>query len=452
MAKDKAPSHPLVSTPVDTELHKEDLQTAGDPTSLGVTSEEGAHPLLSSGCDASADSTVEADPGISAPNDPIPSQQGVDKGTKNYSIDHIFTGTNPSTNEESGFEKMSEKIKMEDISRFMQDTRSAFFTHDSLPNEPVIVLEESEEEQTERHEEPKDTSDKLEQQKAKAKAEVASLKAKPPYPDIKQLTRLLVTSLKPELSKLLASHDFASSKPSETKELPSKISKLAREIQELKRHVQRMEIVGKYKSKSQSTAKNNDPTEIKLPEDLNDIPTKLETFTSTVSSIMSQTLDTLPSLLNKVANTLNMFASIMENASHIAIRKGVPLAGLATASPAEGEKRTNPTKKDVDITNMHNELVDLLGIDVVTRGRLLGSVPEPFSLSVLRRLGSIFTSVYAVDQKVKKSHKVYKAEKRLLYVKRNKAISLGKGTFKVRIEVQQLSLKDCTWYFRARLH
>ncbi|GKD22086.1 hypothetical protein Tco_1223789, partial [Tanacetum coccineum] len=62
-----------------------------------------------------------------------------------------------------------------------------------------------------------------------------------------------------------------------------------------------------------------------------------------------------------------MFASIMENASHIAIRKGVPLAGLATALPAEGEKRTNPTKKDVDITNMHNELVDLLGIDVVTR-------------------------------------------------------------------------------------
>ncbi|GJX78390.1 hypothetical protein Tco_0325201 [Tanacetum coccineum] len=34
--------------------------------------------------------------------------------------------------------------------------------------------------------------------------------------------------------------------------------------------------------------------------------------------------------------------------------------------------------------------------------------------------------------------------KRLLYVKRNKAISLGKDTSKVGIEVQQLSLKDCT--------
>ncbi|GJR92472.1 hypothetical protein Tco_0264646 [Tanacetum coccineum] len=47
-AKDKAPSQPSVSTLVDTELHKEDLQAAGDPTSLRVSSEEGAHPQLSS--------------------------------------------------------------------------------------------------------------------------------------------------------------------------------------------------------------------------------------------------------------------------------------------------------------------------------------------------------------------------------------------------------------------
>ncbi|GJX52663.1 hypothetical protein Tco_0281032 [Tanacetum coccineum] len=287
MAKDKAPSHPSVSTPVDTKLHKEDLQAVGDPTSLRVASEEGAHPLLSSGTNPSV---------------------LVDK-TKSARDGSKTTYTVLGTNKESGFEKMSKKIKMEDISHLMQDARSAFFTHDSPPNEPIIVLDESKEEQTERHKEPEDTSDKLEQQKAKAKAEVATLKAKPLYPDIKQLTELL----------------------------------------ELKRHVQRMEI--------------------KLPGDLNDIPTKLETFTSTVSSIMSQlrTLDTLPSLLNKVANTLNKFASIMENASHIGTRKGVPSAGLATASPAEGEKRTNPTTKDADITNMHNELVYLLGIDVVTQ-------------------------------------------------------------------------------------
>nr|GEV65261.1 retrovirus-related Pol polyprotein from transposon TNT 1-94 [Tanacetum cinerariifolium] len=48
MAKDKPPSQPLVSTPMANVLPKEDMQVAGDPTSLGVTSEEGAYPQLSS--------------------------------------------------------------------------------------------------------------------------------------------------------------------------------------------------------------------------------------------------------------------------------------------------------------------------------------------------------------------------------------------------------------------
>ncbi|GKA91074.1 retrovirus-related pol polyprotein from transposon TNT 1-94 [Tanacetum coccineum] len=50
----------------------------------------------------------------------------------------------------------------------------------------------------------------------------------------------------------------------------------------------------------------------------------------------------------------------------------------------------------------------------------------PFSLSVLRRLGSIFTSVYAAVQKLKKDSW-------------NKAISLGNVTSKFGIEVQQLA-------------
>nr|GEV89617.1 hypothetical protein [Tanacetum cinerariifolium] len=64
-AKDKSPSHPLPPTPVVGEMHKEAQQAAGGPTSLGATSKEGAHPQLSS------NSTGEADPGISAPNDSI---------------------------------------------------------------------------------------------------------------------------------------------------------------------------------------------------------------------------------------------------------------------------------------------------------------------------------------------------------------------------------------------
>ncbi|GJR79471.1 hypothetical protein Tco_0150256 [Tanacetum coccineum] len=148
--------------------------------------------------------------------------------------------------------------------------------------------------------------DELEKQKAKAEAGVTSLKARPSYPDINQLTDLL---------------------------LPSKFTELSREIKEQKKHVQDMEI--------------------ELPVDLKEISTKLETFTSTIFSLSSQvtklkkfqwepptefldfpskissiqaklkTLDSLPSLLNKVTKTLNMFASMVENASG-ATTKDVP--------------------------------------------------------------------------------------------------------------------------------
>ncbi|GKG16712.1 hypothetical protein Tco_0361669, partial [Tanacetum coccineum] len=103
---------------------------------------------------------------------------------------------------------------------------------------------------------------------------------------------------------------------------------------------------------------------IELPGDLKEIPTKLVTFTSTISSLTSQkklkTLDSLPSLLNKVTETLNRFSTVMENASG-AMTKDVPSAGQAIASPAEGEKNTT---KDAE-TNLQNELFDLLGIDVM---------------------------------------------------------------------------------------
>nr|GFA71100.1 hypothetical protein [Tanacetum cinerariifolium] len=70
-----------------------------------------------------------------------------------------------------------------------------------------------------------------------------------------------------------------------------------------------------------------------------------------------KTLDSLPGILKTVTNTLNRFATLVENASG-ATTMGVPSADKATASPAEGEK-------DAD-TNLKNKLVDLLGIDIVT--------------------------------------------------------------------------------------
>nr|GEV70197.1 hypothetical protein [Tanacetum cinerariifolium] len=161
-------------------MHKEAQQAAGGPTSLEATSEEGAHPQLSSesapGHDASTDFTAEVDPGIFAP-------------------------------------------KLEDLADILKDTRSAFFTPNSLTCEPIIISDMSEEEENAKTD--KDIEDtsvpppflklaqlqtlmaqvhllqsqkkELEQAKVKAKAEVALMKAKPSYLDINQLTELLIT-------------------------------------------------------------------------------------------------------------------------------------------------------------------------------------------------------------------------------------------------------------------
>ncbi|GKD94766.1 hypothetical protein Tco_1374603, partial [Tanacetum coccineum] len=69
------------------------------------------------------------------------------------------------TNEESKADEISKKIKLEDLSDILKDIRSAFFTPDSLQDEPIIVLDKSEEEEVEKddthatsHDVPEDTS------------------------------------------------------------------------------------------------------------------------------------------------------------------------------------------------------------------------------------------------------------------------------------------------------
>nr|GEX69893.1 retrotransposon protein, putative, unclassified [Tanacetum cinerariifolium] len=332
------------------EMYKEAQQAVDGPTSLGATGEEGAHLQLSSGHDALADFTAEAELGNSSPNDSIHAQQDQTKSAR----DGLKTAhTNSGTNKEPRADEISKKIKLEDLSDLLKNTRSVFFTLDSPQDEPIIISDESKEEEVEKkmtlmlllmmdlktlqsyifHELPaefqalpsqeslvlelktldslpillnkvtdtlngfstmvknasgvarnivpsagqassspaerernttKDAKtnlqnelvdllgidmmeqyhkkDELEQQKEKAKAEVALLKARPSYPDTNQLTDLLVTSLKPEFSKLLASHDVASCLPNALKELPSKFTKLSSDIKELKKHVQDMKI------------------------------------------------------------------------------------------------------------------------------------------------------------------------------------------------------------------
>ncbi|GJY18282.1 hypothetical protein Tco_0389773 [Tanacetum coccineum] len=268
-------------------MHKEAQQAAGGPTSLGATSEEGAHPQLSS------------------------------------------------TNEESRADEISKKIKLEDLSDLLKDIRSAFFTLDSPQDEPIIVSDESKEE--EEASKDKDThvssydsqKDELEQQKAKPKAKVTSLKAS-----------------------------------------------LTSQVAELKN------------------------IQWELPAELQALPVL-------VSSVQKQlkTLDSLPSLLNKVTKTMNRFATVVENASG-ATTKDVPSAGQATASPAKGEKNN----KDAE-TNLQNELVDLLGIDVVEQYHKKKLLFDKYYDKMLKRRKSLkIINCDVITQKGHTSLKVYRED------------------------------------------
>ncbi|GJT96981.1 retrovirus-related pol polyprotein from transposon TNT 1-94 [Tanacetum coccineum] len=179
-AKDKIPSHPSGSTPMVPEMHKEEQQAAGGPASLRATSKERAHPQLSSRCDASADSTAEVDPVKYAPNDSIP---------------HTDLGKN----KESISDEISKKIKLEDLSGLMKDTRSPFFTPNSPQDEPIIVSDENEDVETKKdedthatsHDVPEDTS--VPHPPSPKSAQIQELMAQldPHYPNINQLTELL---------------------------------------------------------------------------------------------------------------------------------------------------------------------------------------------------------------------------------------------------------------------
>ncbi|GKC65282.1 hypothetical protein Tco_1097880 [Tanacetum coccineum] len=293
---DSNPSQPLVSTPVNTGMHKEDQQATGGPTSLGVTSEARANPQLSSGMlvfnlnkpiysasfiihsesasgnDASAVSTAEADPGNSAPSDFVPRQQGMNKGTKNTSYDHLFACIGPhvladqtksvsegleiiitqpiigkgarSIARQVKEEEASNTIKLEDLAKLVSNVQPSFKDLDSPKDDPIIVVDDNnkDEEAKEVHATTNSQKHKPKLEKNKAEVEAALLKAQPSFSNVGQLNELLVKSLQNELSKILSAHDSSSSLPTKLKDLPSKFNELTEDVKGLKKQVHELEI------------------------------------------------------------------------------------------------------------------------------------------------------------------------------------------------------------------
>ncbi|GJW17708.1 hypothetical protein Tco_0025144 [Tanacetum coccineum] len=349
---DSNPSQPLVSTPVDTRMNIEDQQATGGPPSLGVISEARANPQLSS-----AASIAEADPGIFAPSDFVPQQQGMNEGTINTSYDHLFAGKGANSVASQIEEETSSIIKLEDLIKLVSHVQPSFKYLDLPKYDLVIVMNNSDE-------------DKDDEVYATENVETGDT--------------LVPKSASP------------SSLPIELKDLPSKFNDLTEEVKGLKNQVHNLEI--------------------ELPGELKEIPPKLEDFTKTVASLTSQaklkTLDALPSLLNNVTNALNQFAQA------ITLNKTVEEAVKESTKSDSDDDETHLSgsmvesswiKKKIEVRK--EELIDILGPKVVNKyyndklqydrycDKMLNrrAVSKITNCDVLTRKGPIILKVYRED-------------------------------------------------------
>ncbi|GJX37473.1 hypothetical protein Tco_0250776 [Tanacetum coccineum] len=376
------------------------------------------------GYDASINSIAKADPGTSAPNDSLPPQQGKDEGTKNYSLDHIFAGTDlnvladktkyvsdgletilttPKTGTQNA-EKPSEEIKLEDLAKLVPNVKDDFKDLDSPEDDPIIVVDDSEEDEEEnKNEEIHSTiNDKTEDSSASIPPSPKKLRRQKPKQNL--LDRKLNIPLPISL-------------PTKLKELPSKFNEVTDEVKALKRQVHGLEI--------------------EVPGDLKELPTKLEEFTTTVTSLISQvaelkslqwelpaeflsvpnqvasvqaklkTLDALPSLLLKSSRIkkAKKFEFVTEDGKYIHLTK----EQINQQKEIEEETKAKAARREGEIRK--EELIDLLGLEVVNKyyndklrydryyDKMLSRIAKSriTNCDILTRKGPITLKVYRED-------------------------------------------------------
>nr|GEX26699.1 hypothetical protein [Tanacetum cinerariifolium] len=339
-AKDTNPSQHPASTLVIAGMHKEVQQATSGPVSLGVT-----------------DSTAEADRGKTAPNDSLSQQQGIDKGTKNYLFDYDITCSNPSvlvdktqsdrdrletTHTKIGTEykaiyvqvefntsteltnsnDATKEIKLEDLSKLVKDVGIALMGLES-PEDDLPFIVQSDEEEKEVHAKPHAETKK---EKVDVKVKVALLSAQPSFPNMKQLTELL--------------------------ELPSKFKEISREIRYLK-------------SLNKKVVKMNNQ-KLEASNGLLALQVQVSSITAQLSKL--EDLDALPSLLDKVTEVINRFATAITSASQTTDDTSVLSAGQVGTHPIEGKKntqqatiihllKTTPRPKREQVKNKANEAI-----------------------------------------------------------------------------------------------
>ncbi|GKD47353.1 hypothetical protein Tco_1271998 [Tanacetum coccineum] len=292
---------------------------------------------------------------------------------------------------------------MEDLSKLVHNVKTDFIDLESPKDEPIIVVESKREKEEEdktkeihatSHNETKDSSNyKLEQLKNKAEAKVAFLTAQPSFPNVAQLTKLLVKSLQPEFSKILSTHDFSNPLLIKLKELPSKLNDLTKEVKWLKKHVHEQAI--------------------KLPGDLKDIPTKLESFTLTVSSLTTQVVELKTLQWELLADFPSVPTQMESIQAKLKTLDALPKKGKKAMSLKYAKEEGSESKSDNTI-------------------HLTGSLVESSKKKKLKRFDFVTKSrdrVYLTKEKIKEQKRIEdsakaKAAKHEVEVRRKELVDL----------------------------
>ncbi|GJZ23003.1 hypothetical protein Tco_0560462 [Tanacetum coccineum] len=124
-----------------------------------------------------------------------------------------------------------EEIKTEDLTELVQKTATSSIELDSPEDDQQIqVSSEDEAAMNIETEDNLSQKTKLKEETEDAKVEPAYLKAQPSYPNVQQLTKLLVSSFQPELVKLIKSRDLNQLIHAELKLLPTKLNELTESV------------------------------------------------------------------------------------------------------------------------------------------------------------------------------------------------------------------------------
>ncbi|GJZ62360.1 hypothetical protein Tco_0618497 [Tanacetum coccineum] len=334
-----------VSTPVDTGMHKEDQQATGGPTSLGVTSKVRVNPQLSSGNDASVASTTEVNPGNSAPSDFVPQQQGMNEGTKNTSYDHLFADLDSP--------KDDPVIVVDDSNEDEDDEVHAtknVETEDTLVPKSSSPMSSQIQELTNQVLIRQSQKHKLELEKKKAEAEAALLKAQPSFPNVEQLKELLFNELTEEVKELKQQvHELEIELIGELKEIPSKLEEFTKTITSLTSQVAELKTL-----------------KWELPEEFVSPPVQAASVQSKL-----KTLDALLSILLNVIKALNKFCS--ESSSQPEGEQTKIDKGKKAMSSKDAKEESTESNSDDETTHVPGSTVEsskkkeLKGFDFVTK-------------------------------------------------------------------------------------